>query len=179
MSQETETPETESAKEPKKLPRTLRSRVLGFSMKVLRLSTYFAVIAVVGLVVAARLAYGHAKKVALATGEDLLRLTEDGSIGDGYKLRLNGELVMISSATTTMTSAEVLDRFQGECAKAADGMSQEFLKLRDVLDATKTPLNVGFPGIGLTRQSTDKGGFLVCFATGKEIAQSEGYRRVA
>ena len=164
---------------PPKVERTLRSRLLGNTMKVLRLASYFAVIAVVGVVVAARLAYGHAKKVALTTGEDLLRLTEDGSIGDGYKLRLNGELVMISSATTSMTSNEVLDRFQGECATAADGISQEFLHLRDSLDVTKAPLHVGFPGIGLTRQSTDKGGFLVCFAAGKAIAQSEGYKRVA
>lgn len=159
--------------------RTLRSRVLGFGMKMLRLSTYFAVLAVVGLIVAVRLAYGHAKKVAMTTGEDLLRLTEDGSIGDGYKLRLNGELVMISSATTTMTSDEVLDRFQGECVQAADGMAEEFIHLRDALDVSRKPLNAGWPGIGVTRQSSEKGGFLACFATGKRVDEAEAYRRVA
>jgi hypothetical protein len=158
--------------------RTLRSHVFGTSMKLLRLATFFAVIGVIGLFVAARLAYGHAKDVAMTTGEDLLRLTDEGEIGEGYKLRLNGELVMISSATTSMSLDEVLDRFQGECSTTADGMSQEFLHLEASLDA-KAQANVGFPGVGLTRQSTKQNGFVVCFATGKAIATSDGYRRVA
>jgi len=157
----------------------LASKIRSYAGKMMRLTAYFMVLSAISIVVAGRLAYGRAKEIALKTGEDLVRLTEASEIGEGYKLRLNGELVMISNASTDATPTQVLDRFQAECLQHADGMSDEFLHLRDVIKSTAVPNPKGFPGIGLLRKSDENGGVVVCFAQGKETGSAEVYKRLA
>jgi hypothetical protein len=159
--------------------RPLAHKVRSFAAKMMRLTAYFLVLSALSVLVAGRIAYGRAKEIALKTGEDLVRLTEASQIGEGYRLRLNGEQVMISNASTNATPTQVLDRFQDECLHHADGMADEFLHLRDAVKSTATPKPAGFPGIGLLRKSDDEGGVVVCFAQGKETGSAEVYKRIA
>src|SRR5258708_29362628 len=128
---------------------------------------------------AARLAYGSAQKVALSTGEDLLGLTRASEIGEGYKLRLNGELVMISSAMTSVAVEATLDRFERDCTEHADGLADEFAHLRAAVLPGAPPFSRGFPGAGVMRRSDGERGVVVCFATGRAVSRTEGFQMIA
>ncbi len=154
-------------------------RALAWSAKVTRLSVYFLFVAFVLAAVAARVAYAHAKKAAMETGAELIRLTESGNMSGMYRLRLNGELVKITSSVSQADHNAILDRFQKECEDHADGMEMEFAKLSDAVKPDSYSRNEGHPGIGVLRQSDDKGGMVVCFAVGKQLSQLEAYSRVA
>src|SRR5258708_14330122 len=173
------TPSSSRSPSPKGMKRSLGSRVWGFSKKMMRLSAYFAVVSVVSLAIAGRIAYGRAKDVALSTGEDLIRLTEAGQVGDRIRLRLNGELVLLSSASTDAPVEEVLDHFQGECQEHADGIVDEFTHLRAAIAPGAKPIAQGWPGVGLLRKSEREYGVVLCFAQGRATTTDAAYKHVA
>jgi len=172
---------TTIAKSPiaKHIARTLLDRTRAFTMKMLRLTAYFAVVGAVLAIVAARLAYAHARDVALSNGDELIRLTEAGKMTGVYKLRLNGELVKIATASTGASPTEVLDRFEGECAHHADGMADEFSNLPAAVAANAKPKNEGFPGIGMLRKNDVDRGVVVCFAQGGPTNTGAVFGRLA
>jgi hypothetical protein len=154
-------------------------RALAWSAKFSRLMVYFVCVAAMFAIIAARIAYAHAKKAAMETGSELIRLTETGQMSGLYRLRLNGELVKITSAVAYQDHNVILDRFQKECEDHADGMDVEFANLKSALEPNAYPRNEGHSGIGLLRQSDDKGGFVMCFAIGKESTSTEVFTRIA
>lgn len=173
---------TDPAEKPKERPtfqRTLGRRMLAWSARVGRLTAYFGFVALVLLVVAARMAYAHAKKMALDTGSELVRLTGTGDLTGVYRLRINGEEVRTTNATSDLEPTVLLDRFQAECEDHADGMATEFAALRGAIASSATPRNEGFPGVGTFRENGDGGGVVVCFAIGKESKPTEVYGRIA
>lgn len=164
---------------PTPLRKHFARRMLAWSAKVARLSVYFVCVAFVLALIAGRIAYAHAKKAAMETGSELVRLTESGNMSGMYRLRLNGELVKLTSAVSQLEHNAILDRFQKECEDHADGMETEFAQLSHAVKPDAYPRNEGHPGIGVLRQSDDKGGMVMCFATGKETTSVEAYSRIA
>ena len=154
-------------------------RMLAWSAKVARLSVYFMFVAFLLALVAGRIAYANAKKAALETGNELIRLTDNAHMSGIYRLRMNGELVKITSAVSQMDHNAILDRFQKECEDHADGMEIEFGNLKGAVAPDAYPRNEGHSGVGVLRQSDDKGGMVACFATGKETSSAEVFGRVA
>lgn len=152
-------------------------RVLSWSVKFTRLAVYFVVVATILGLVAGRIAYAHARQAALDTGKELVRLTEAGHLSGVNRLRINGSLVKVSSSVSNLDHQAVLDRFQKECEDHADGMAEEFAALGTALE-TK-PRDQGFPGVGVLRHDDDKGGMVVCFATGKAEGEKEMLGRIA
>ncbi len=158
--------------------RTLRARALSGAAKVARLTTYLVFVALVLGVVAVRIAWARAKDVVLTTGEDLSRLTEGGKLDGVYRLKLNGETVMIASASTKASPKEVLDRFAGECEHHADGIATELAHLGESVQPGAAPRNEGFPGAGVLRSGNDDAGTVACFALGAKVGQVEVFERV-
>jgi hypothetical protein len=152
-------------------------RMFRWSAKVARLGTYLLFVSLILCAVALRIAYAHAKRVALDTGHELVRLTGDANLSGVYKLRINGEEVRITNATTTMAPKNVLDRFQKSCEEHADGMATEFASLRSAL--MTPPRTEGGPGVGLLREDQNEEGVVVCFATGGDTNAASVYGRVA
>ncbi len=147
--------------------------------KVARLSAYFVFVGVLLAVIGFRLAVAHAKKLALDTGGELVRLTDAAHMGGAYRLRLNGELVKITSASTDASPKDVLDRFEAGCREHADGMADDFARLGDAIAPGGALKPVGAPGLGLMRQSDDDQGVVVCFATGEAVKSTAIYERLA
>lgn len=158
--------------------RTLRNRLLSGTFKIVRLTTYLAFVAMVLSLVAVRLAWARAKDVVLSTGEDLSRLTEGAKLDGVYRLRLNGEAVMIASASTKLAPKDVLDRFQAECERHADGMAVELEKLQATLEPGVKPQEIGFPGAGVLRNGTEEAGTVACFALGAAVSKTEMFERI-
>lgn len=154
-------------------------RVLAWSAKFARLTAYFMFVGVILAFVAGRIAYAHMKKAALETGDELIRLTDAANMSGIYRLRLNGELVKVTSAVSNEGHNAILDRFQKECEDHADGMETEFVRLADAVAPNANPRNEGHPGIGVLRQSDDLGGMVACFAIGKVADTGEVYKRTA
>lgn len=181
MSEEpnTTTPEVEVTRTPTPLRKHFARRMMAWSAKVARLSVYFMFVAFLLLLVAGRIAYANAKKAALETGHELVRLTDNANMSGIYRLRLNGELVKITSAVSQADHNAILDRFQRECEDHADGMETEFAQLKDAVAPDAYARNEGHPGVGVLRQSDDKGGMVMCFATGKATTSAEVFGRVA
>jgi hypothetical protein len=153
-------------------------RMLAWSAKFARLTVYFMFVGILLAVVAGRMAYAHAKKAAMETGDELLRLTDAAHMSGVYRLRLNGELVRVTSAVSNTDHNVILDRFQKECEEHADGMEMEFARLSDAITPNANPRNEGHPGIGILRNSDDKGGMVACFAIGKVKDTGEVYKRI-
>jgi hypothetical protein len=172
------TQEARVTRTPTPLRKHFLRRALSWSAKFTRLGVYFMFVAVVLALIAGRVAYAHAKKAAMATGAELIRLTESGNMSGLYRLRLNGELVKITSAVSQADHNVILDRFQKECEDHADGMETEFGSLANAVTPDAYPRNEGHPGIGVLRQSDDKGGMVMCFATGKAMNTAEAYGRI-
>lgn len=161
------------------LRRHFARRALAWSAKLTRLMVYFTCVAAVLAIIAGRIAYAHAKKAALAAGGELIRLTDNAHMSGIYRLRLNGELVKITSAISEVDHNAILDRFQKECEDHADGMEVEFANLGGAVEPSAYPRNEGHSGIGVLRQSDDKGGMVMCFATGRETTSAEVFSRIA
>jgi len=179
MSEPKQTEDVQVTRKAKPLHQHFGRRVLAWSAKVARLTAYFTFVAVVLAVIAGRIAYAHAKRAALETGEELIRLTDQANMSGVYRLRLNGELVKVTSAVSNADHNVILDRFQKECEDHADGMETEFVRLSDAVTPNANPRNEGHPGVGVLRQSDDLGGMVACFAIGKVSDTGEVYKRAA
>ncbi|MBI2396039.1 MAG: hypothetical protein HYV09_41130 [Deltaproteobacteria bacterium] len=162
---------------PTKLRTHFARRALAWSMRLTRLAVYFMFVAGILALVAGRIAYGKAKQAALDMGSELVRLTDASHLSGVNRLRINGELVKISSAVSQQSHQVILDRFQKECEDHADGIAEEFATLTTSLDGA--PKNGGFPGVGVLRKDDDTGGVVVCFALGKAAGEAETFGRIA
>lgn len=146
--------------------------------KIARISVYFVFVAGVLALVAGRLAWAQAKKAALETGGELVRLTEAGNLSGVYRLDMNGERVNVSSASSDQSPKALLDAFEKACQTHADGLAVDFANLHPAI--TGTPLHAtGFPGAGILRNGDETGGVVACFAMGAAVGEAEAYKRVA
>jgi hypothetical protein len=142
-------------------------RARGFLVKSMRLATYLMVVGLVIGGIGVRKAIGEGKQLAMSLGEDLAQLASDGRIAPFTKLRINGQPVQISSATTDLDYQVVLNRFEADCNAHADGMNAAFANLTAALAAPATPS--GSPGVGTFKQIRQSTGVVVCFAEGGPV----------
>ncbi len=147
--------------------------------KLLRISVYFTVVAGVLALVAARFAWAQAKKTALETGSELVRLTAAGNLSGVYRLDMNGEKVNVASASSDAPVDVLLDRFQKACETHADGLAVDFANLRPAIATNGALHQTGHPGAGVLRNGDEKQGVVACFAMGGAVGEVEAYKRVA
>jgi hypothetical protein len=144
--------------------------------RLVRVSAYATVVLIVLGVVFARSALGNARVAVAAFGDELLRMTETGSAGTGYAVRLNGQELRVATASSKESVTAVLDRFEKSCAHHADGIKDEFAHLGAALAAP--PHAQGFPGVGTLREDKGDRGVVACFATGEPESQRSALGRV-
>lgn len=154
-------------------------RAMAWMGRLARLAAYFVFVGIFLAVVGFKLAVAHAKKLAVDTGGELVRLTGAAHMSGVYRLRLNGEAVKITSASTAASPTAILDRFEAGCREHADGMADDFAHLRDVIAPDGALKPVGAPGAGILRQGDDEQGVVVCFAAGEATKSSAIYERIA
>jgi len=159
--------------------RLLLGKLASQVKKLVRISAYFAFVAVVLALVAGRLAWAQAKKAALETGGELVKLTQAGNLNGVYRLRMNGEQVDVASASSDQSVKSILDGFEKACQTHADGMAVDFANLRPAISAGAVLHTTGWPGAGVLRNGNDEGGVVACFAMGAAVGETEAYKRVA
>jgi len=93
-------------------------KAMTWSGRVLRVTSYFAVVCAILGVLAARSAIGAVKDAALEMGGELARLGD--ALGPASHVRLNGERVNVASAMSDAPIADVLDRAEAMCRERAN-----------------------------------------------------------
>lgn len=129
----------------------------------LRLSAFAFVVCVVIAVLAARSAVADVGTQAIVVGRQLSELKDlvDGS----HRVRLNGELVNVASATTELPLSKVLDRFEANCANWGNGLEDDFKRLSAAgKEAVFSQLGQRVEGskLGILRQETPFEGVVGC-----------------
>ncbi len=136
--------------------------------RLLRVTGYTFVLTVGLGVLTARHAHAQATESAAVVGEQLLRLAEsDDADGRQHDLAINGQIVHVTSAHTTLPLAAVLQRFEKACEEHADGMLNDLADLDASL--LRAPSTEGHPGIGMLRDDRDGRGVVACFAAGEDV----------
>jgi hypothetical protein len=138
---------------------------VGRVKRLVRVGFYACVVLGILAVLGARSALGNAKVAVVAFGDELLRMAENGSTGGGYAIRVNGQVLKVSTAQTRDSVKAVLDRFEKSCAHHADGLADEFAHLQAAMAAPAAAR--GFPGVGAMREDKGDRGVVACFATGE------------
>jgi hypothetical protein len=149
------------------------------SRKMLRLTTYLFVVSLIGATLVARSGFARIRGSAMQLGDELIHLTEStGMAGDFYRLRLNGELMNVATAKTSLSVSEVLARYKGACEVHADGIKEEFAHLRESLKPGAPLPAVGYPGLGILREESEDRGMVLCFAQGGHTDHTAAFGRI-
>jgi hypothetical protein len=130
--------------------------------KLLRAATYVALVALVFLVALTRSVWGSVRDDAFEVGSSLASLGE--VLGPSYTVRLNGESVHVSSATTDLGVGRVLDRFERECREHTGGLAEELQRLQETLSSRLPPILEGPAGFGIVRRDDEQRGVVGCLA---------------
>lgn len=115
---------------------------------------------------ALRSAYGRLGESGQIIGRELAKF--DDLLGTTSRVRLNGEAMYVSSALSTESAHQVLDRFEAHCREHAGGLPELFAKLPESLKKDFDENLEGGAGMGIARREADGEGFIAC------IAQREG-----
>jgi hypothetical protein len=124
-----------------------------------RVGAYFGVVAAVGAVLVAGRARAAVGDAALEVGRELARLDATGPVS---RVRLNGELVNVSSAMLDESPKQVLDRFEAECRAHAGTLGEELAHLAET--AGKPPSTAGGAAVGVVRKDAGDRGVVACLA---------------
>lgn len=151
---------------------------LSRTRKTIRLTTYIFVVSLIGAMLLARSGYARIKGSALRFGDELTRLTDATQGGDYYRLRMNGELMNIATAKTSMPFKDVLQRFKDACGEGADGLPDKFAHLDEALKPDAPVAAKGWPGMGVFREISGNRGVVLCFATGGPTDYAAAFDRM-
>ncbi len=130
--------------------------------KWLRVTAYVGVVASLLLVALTRSVWGSVREGAFDVGSRLVSLGD--ALGPTYTVRLNGESVHVSSATTALGVAAVLDRFEQECREHTGGLAEEFRRLPETLASRVPVIAQGPAGLGIVRKEDERQGVVGCLA---------------
>lgn len=126
---------------------------------VLRVGAYLFVISLVGAGLAARSAWGSASEQALVTGRQLVKLGEFTK--DSERLMLNGQALNMASATTDLSVAQVLDRFEAIC-KEEGAIPRDMREVKTLLDDPALAKQAERLNYGILRQTSAGDGVVAC-----------------
>jgi hypothetical protein len=142
--------------------RRVGPRVAGVVAGLARASAYLAVVAALVAFFAARALHARIGEQTLAAGRELAQFKD--LLQGIHRVVLNGESVYVAGAVTQQTMAEVLDRFERQCAARSGGLAQEF----DALSETdrekmieKAPFAFGHR-LGIVREAREKEASILC-----------------
>ncbi len=166
-----------SGMEPKKAFRTKRSP-RGMLSRLVRVSVTATVVLLGFGVIATKQVYGEVSNAALGFGDQLLHIDENavaGEVGgDFYKLNVNGLPINISSGTSTTRSLTyLLDFYEDACKSHADGLVDQFQDMQGTLGKSELPKPDGFKGFGTLRGEQGRRGYVVCFAEGRDMSDTD------
>lgn len=132
-------------------------------LKVVRLSTFLAVVGCVASLLAARSVYGSATKSFVDLDREWSR--QVGKLErDSYRVRFNGQAMRISSHMTDASIHDVLTAAEDECRAHSGGLEADIAKipaLAERLPALALGKMAGFV-FGTMRHESDEAGYVAC-----------------
>jgi hypothetical protein len=159
-----------------------RARIGAWFRRAVRVSTAASVLLVLFVLIMGRNVYANARAGALQFGEELSTLRDSRAAGDlrgdYYRLTLNGQPVFVSSGFSKHGAAFVLRQFELECKEHADGMSDQFTTLPQVLGEESPAPPGGLGGYGTVREERGDRGYVMCFAQGQKLSRMEEVARL-
>ncbi|APS00526.1 hypothetical protein [Pajaroellobacter abortibovis] len=138
---------------------SLRSQLL--SSRLLKVGLYGFFVFGLGTTLSARSVYGHFKETALSIGQELTKLGD--SIGTENRVRLNGELIHLSSTLTKNPMHAVLDQFEALCHEQSSDLTKELPDLSQTLQKKVPPLTPSLRFGIIREEEKNKNGFIACF----------------
>jgi hypothetical protein len=137
---------------PSKLRRAFR-----FYARVVRLSTFCAVVGGALTLLAARSVYGSVTESVFALNHELSRRA--GALDrQSYRVQLNGQGMMTSSHMTDDSVRSVLDAAETQCRAKSGGLEKDVARLPQVALAKLTSFV-----FGVVRREWDNRGYVACF----------------
>jgi hypothetical protein len=132
------------------------------SRKVIRLLGYLSFVCLLLAGLAARSAYGSAKRALLDVGRELGNI--DGPPGKS-PVRLNGQAIFVASSTEDAPLEEVLDRMEAQCRTSSAGLFADIDDLTARAKAAVPGLDIDRSAAsGVLREDGYLRGFVACFA---------------
>lgn len=139
--------------------------VLGTFIKLARLSTFLACVGAVCTLLAARSVYGSATRSLVELNQEWAK--QVGKLGrDEYRVRLNGQSMMVSSRMTDQSVQEVLGAAEEECRAHSGNLAEDVAKLPKSV-FVQVPVLLAAKGtsyvFGTIRKEWDTHGYVACF----------------
>lgn len=146
--------------------RALSSRAASWVSRGLRITLAGTVVVVAFGAVAVHVSVARASDLGMTFGDQLMLVGENRASGslveDVYHVRLNGQSVETTNATTDRPMREVLDYAADQCRNHADGLREAFQHIDESL-RTKQP-TIGTAGALILHQEYRERGFVFCVA---------------
>jgi hypothetical protein len=128
-------------------------RAAALSAKIVRLSTFCAAVGVAAGSLVTRSVYGSVTDSVAQLGQEWAR--RSGAVDrDTYRVRINGEALMISSRMTERSVHDVLEDAEGECRARSGGVDQDVAKMALAKVASWM--------FGVVRHEGNDSGFVAC-----------------
>jgi hypothetical protein len=157
-----------------------RSFVRRLTTRLLRLfflGIYILIVGAILFAISLRQALAASQDAMVYLGADLEQLTRESDQTEATGLVINGQQMMIASTVTTLSSDEVLNRFQKDCTEHADGLDVQFAQITKTLNSPYQPAT-GAPGMGVFRRSVKGSGVVFCFAPGRPLDSMQSFERL-
>jgi hypothetical protein len=133
-------------------------RVFGIS----RVMTYAFVASLVCAGLGARAVYADLREASLQVGRELMALSD--VLGSTKTLGINGAIMNVSTAITTQSPSQVLDRYEAVCRQHPDYLPRALAEIPKALESTVARA-IPDPRLrfGIIRGGNDDEGALTCF----------------
>jgi hypothetical protein len=151
-------------------------RAFGLSMKVMRLSTFAAVVGGIFTVCFARSVYGSATQSVFNLNQELSQRTGELE-RQSYRVLVNGQAMMISSHMVDASMKEVLDEAEASCKASSGGLEADLAHLPKYAMQKVSSLI-----FGVVRRETEHRGFVACMENNRmegAVGMSADLREVA
>ncbi len=138
------------------VPLTKVRRAFGLSMKVMRLSTFAAVVGGIFTVCVGRSVYASATESVFSLNQELSQRTGELE-RQSYRVRVNGQAMMVSSHMVDASMKEVLDEAEASCKASSGGLQADLAHLpKYALQKVSSLI------FGVVRREADHRGFVAC-----------------
>lgn len=135
--------------------------------RIARVSAYCGVVTLILGTIATRRVYGSVEKSALEVGSGLAQLGDVA--GPNYDVKLNGEVIHVSSTMTDTPMEQVLERFEKECREHAGGLEEELTQLPAAVQGQLPADMKGPAGAGVMSTREGDKGMVACLARDADL----------
>lgn len=138
----------------------------GIAPKIIRLTTFIAVIGAIGLLTSYQRARGQLREVLLSAGAQMMLLGDAEHQDDPRQMILNGQRIHFSTGVVPYSVSELLDRFEGVCEQ----VDAELMERMDEALAMRPQENAEYrvPVRPIVRDQVDDSGYIACLDLGRD-----------